>query len=235
LEARRRRAAAARLEEPAVFIDATNEYEVHQEFDLVVPFIVERPALRMRESSEGYQLLFLSTLASLARDTLESETGAISRFFDEPEVASQAIHAGALEAIFGSRSEAFYDALRQGHGDALDPSLGWNLAADSTGLDDLMKRLEAQNLNAWLQALRRARLGSDRQKDEAVEWFARQPAVVNALLDLCVDQDNGSFSIERQKLLELIAGVPWMPDTLYELFEDVGRHYLVPDIKSFER
>ena len=132
------RAAEARLAEPTVFIDASNESDIHERFHLVLPFIVEQGKLRMPESPERYRLLYLSTLSHLANGIFE---GNASRLFNEPQNVSDLVHSTALREIFGDGASQFSQYLNR-HG----PSI----AGISTGFrvaDDRIRRALTNSLS----------------------------------------------------------------------------------------
>jgi hypothetical protein len=223
------RAAKARRAEPAVFIDATNEHEIHERFKLVLPFIVEQGRLRMPDSPELYELLLLSTVAHLAGGVFDGEP---SRLFKEPQNISNMVHESALRHIFGAHAQEFSSALA-------DPSspttyqLASELPVTASGLEELIRRLNQEGLNEFSRAVRFSKLQG---RDAALDWFSRQPAVVEAVLDLREVRPDGSSTISWPALFGVLSQAIAASDaeSLKELFEDCGYHYFNRDLEYLQ-
>jgi hypothetical protein len=224
------RAAKARLAEPTVFIDATNELEIHEQFHLVLPFIVEQGSLRMPDSGELYKLLLLSTVAYLATGAFE---GSMSRLFNEPSNVSNIVHMSALNMFFGDRATEFSESLTQA-GTHAASEWAFELAGETGQLDELIQRLNREGLAGYSRAIREARLYG---KEAALDWFSRQPAIVEAVLSLRETRPDGSFRMNWPTLLGVLSNAISCSDTgsLKELFEDCGYHYFNRDIEDLSR
>jgi hypothetical protein len=224
------RAARARIAEPAVFIDATNEQVIHEQFSLILPFIVERGRLRMQDSRERYELLFLSTLAHLASGVFD---GNPSRLFNEPSNLRDIVYESVFGVFFGDKAMEFSRMLTDTN-TRLTSQLAFESTAEPGQLDELIQRLNREGLKEYSRVVREARLHG---KDAAIDWFSRQPAIVEAVLNLREPGPDGSFTIYWPALFGVLRQAIACSniDSLKELFEDCGYHYFNRDIENLRR
>ena len=227
LRDRRYRAAQARLTAPTVFIDAENEHEMHERFQLVLPFIVEQARVRMRDSSELYEVLALSTIAHLAPGILD---GRLMRLFNEPRNASDPIHTAALQAYFGDRYEEYSQLLKPAPQPTPPPPPAIGMTTEADPLLALSEWLSQHGLNDFQRVVRTARTSG--RKEEAVDWFVRQPIIVEAIQTLIELRRDVGVSSAPRTLANVLGEAIERSDasSLAELLEDCGLHSVARNV-----
>jgi tetratricopeptide (TPR) repeat protein len=224
----RRRAALARVEEPLLFIDGTNEAELHEKFELILPFMIERGHLRMKESQAGFEILFMAALSSLARDAFRGDS--LPRLFDEPADVSGPVHESAMRSLFGGQADLFMPLTATRSNSDEQAGLGWEIVAAKGGIDEIISTLRVRGLDPMVNALRRA---GAIKPESATDWYAREPAIAKALASLRNFSTDGSFTVELPRLLSILRRAEeGAAEDLAMLLEDVGMDYFVPELQS---
>jgi hypothetical protein len=182
----------------------------------------------MSASPEGSRILNASTLAHLASGLFE---GKLSRLYDEPSEMSDVAHESLLQSLLSNHAGEALGMLENTPIQAAS-EMAFEFATGPEGLNDLIQRLRQQGLEEYSRAFRQSRLGENRER--AVDWFSRQPAIVEAVLSLREKHPDGSFTMHWPSLYGIlsrsiaVSNVEW----LKELFEDCGYHYFNRDIED---
>ncbi|HWB02212.1 MAG TPA: hypothetical protein VG796_04245 [Verrucomicrobiales bacterium] len=220
----RERAARARMERPDFFASWEDELNVNEEFQLKIPFLVEKSELRIGNlESRNINIVLHSCLQSAAADIYAAER--IKPVFSIPLGLAESIY-NAITAIFlgkslspTERQEFFGIKFTSSEEDTDDAE---EVSATTAGGLQL-----PQELRSYVSFM------NDVDGVRAQRWFTEQPAIVARILELREMREEGGFTIEKSELFELLAA-NWLflNSEFYELLEDIGLDMIIPDVRS---
>jgi len=217
----RKRAARARLEEPALFAEpgpSTNELSLHDKYALIIPFMVDDGRVRGDLNEEKGKLLIDTAFLTSAIECFFEAN--ITPLFNEPPEL--------LELVYSRVAEMLSATVRQ-RGRHESKSKYAPLAKMDAILSPIVENLRSNKLGGIASFVKIACASGD---PSVVAWYQQQPAAALALLSGRRFDSDGSFTMTNQDVYSTLRSFPEALDgNMEELLEDIGQAAMVSQIR----